>query len=72
MARLAIEIAKLTPAERLQLVEELWDSLCDTPEAVPLTEAHRAELDRRLNDLEQEGPTGILWEEVVRCIRRSG
>jgi len=35
MARPALEISKLTPAERLQLVEELWESLCDTPEAVP-------------------------------------
>jgi len=72
MARPALDIGKLTPAERLQLAEELWDSLCDTPEAVPLTEAQRAELDRRLDDLEQEGPTGIPWDEVVRRIRRSG
>ena len=61
----------MTPAERLQLVEELWESLCDTPEAVPLTAAHRAELDRRLDDLELEGPTGIPWDEVVRRIRES-
>ena len=72
MARPAVDITKLTPAERLQLVEELWDSLCDTPEAVPLTEAQRVELDRRLDDLEQEGPSGIPWDEVVRRIRRPG
>lgn len=72
MARPALDIANLTPEERLQLVEELWDSLCDTPEAVPLTEAQRAELDRRLDDLEREGPTGIPWDEVVRHIRGRG
>lgn len=72
MARPAVDITKLTPAERLQLVEELWDSLCDTPEAVPLTEAQRAELDRRLDDLDQEGPSGIPWDEVVRRVRRPG
>ena len=72
MARPALDIAKLTPAERLQLVEELWDSLCDTPEAVPLTEAQRAELDRRLDDLEREGSTGIPWDDVVRRIRSRG
>ena len=70
MARPALEISKLTPAERLQLVEELWESLCETPEGVPLTEAQRAELDRRLEDLDHEGPTGIPWDEVVRRIRR--
>jgi len=72
MARPALDIAKLTPAERLQLVEELWDSLCDTPEAVPLSETQRAELDRRLDDLEREGPTGIPWDDVVRRIRSRG
>jgi len=72
VARPALDIAKLTPAERLQLVEELWDSLCDTPEAVPVTDAQRVELDRRLDDLEQEGPSGIPWDEVVRRIRRAG
>jgi len=72
MGRPAVDITNLTPAERLQLVEELWVSLCDTPEAVPLTEGQRAELDRRLDDLEREGPNGIPWDEVVRRIRRPG
>jgi putative addiction module component (TIGR02574 family) len=72
MAKRAFEIEKLTPAERLQLVEELWDSLCDQPDAIPLTEAQRAELDRRLDDLERDGPVGIPWDEVVRRIRKGG
>jgi len=63
-----IDIAALSPEERLQLLEELWESLCETPEAVPLTDAQREELDRRLDDLEREGPIGIPWEEVVRRI----
>jgi len=71
MARPALQISKLTPAERLHLLEELWESLCDTPEAVPLTEAQRTELDRRLDDLEQDAPTGIPWDDVVRRIRNS-
>jgi putative addiction module component (TIGR02574 family) len=72
MARPAFDLSKLTPGERLQLVEELWESLCDTPQAVPLTDAQRAELDRRFDDLEHEGPTGIPWDEVVQRIRSSG
>ena len=70
MAKPAFGIEKLTAAERLQLVEELWDSLCDHPDAVPLTEAQRAELDRRLDDLERDGPVGVPWDEVVRRIRK--
>jgi putative addiction module component (TIGR02574 family) len=64
-----LDIASLTPEERLSLLEELWDSLAATPGAVPLTAPQRAELDRRLDDLDREGPVGIPWEEVLSRIR---
>lgn len=59
-----IDIAKLSPEERL---EQLWDSL--SPEAVPMTDAQTEELDRRLDDLDREGPVGIPWDEVLDRIR---
>ena len=64
-----IDIANLSAEERLRLLEELWDSLSATPEAVPLTNAQREELDRRLDELDRDGPVGIPWEEVLRRIR---
>ena len=72
MSKRGVDIASLTPAERLDLLEELWDSLAATPEAIPLTGAQRTELDRRLDDLEREGPVGIPWDEVLGRIRGSG
>jgi putative addiction module component (TIGR02574 family) len=69
MSRRGLDIASLTPEERLSLLEELWDSLAATPHEVPLTEGQRAELDRRLDDLDREGPLGIPWEEVLSRIR---
>jgi putative addiction module component (TIGR02574 family) len=69
MSRRGLDIGSLTPEERLSLLEELWDSLAATPQAVPLTEAQRAELDSRLDDLDREGPIGIPWEEVLSRIR---
>jgi len=42
----AIDIGSLTPAERLRLIDDLWESLASTPEAVPLTPLQRDELDR--------------------------
>ena len=54
-----IDIAGLSSEERLQLLEELWESLSATPEAIPLTSAQREELDRRLDELDREGPIGI-------------
>lgn len=64
-----IDIAKLSLEDRLRLLEQLWDSLCETPEAVPMTDAQREELDRRLDDLDREGPVGIPWDEVLDRIR---
>lgn len=69
MSKRTVDIAALTPEERLGLLEQLWDSLAEHPEAVPLTDAQRAELDRRLDDLEHEGPVGIPWDEVLSRIR---
>jgi putative addiction module component (TIGR02574 family) len=65
----AIDIAKLSPEQRLELLEQLWDSLSATPESIPLTDAQREELDRRLDDLDREGPVGIPWNEVLQRIR---
>jgi len=68
MSKPALNISDLSPEERLRLVEELWDSLTEKPET-PLTNQQREELDRRLDDLEQSGPVGIPWDEVLQQIR---
>ena len=64
-----IDITRLSPEQRLELLDQLWDSLSSTPEAVPLTAAQREELDRRLDEIDREGPAGIPWDEVMRRIR---
>ena len=69
MSKPALNISDLSPEERLHLIEELWDSLTEKPDTVPLTNQQREELDRRLDDLEQSGPVGIPWDEVLQQIR---
>ena len=62
------DIEMLTVEERLDLIERLWDSLSVTQDDIPLTDAQRAELDRRLDELDElegRGPKGIPWEQVV-------
>ncbi len=44
------EILHLPPAERLRLVEDIWDSLAASTADVPVPEWHREELDQRLDD----------------------
>ncbi len=62
-----VDIAKMDPQERLELLEQLWDSL--SPEAIPMTDAQTEELDRRLDELDREGAVGIPWNEVLDRIR---
>lgn len=64
-----IDIATLSREEQLRLLEQLWDSLSSTPEAIPLTEAQREELDRRLDELDREGPVGIPADDVLNRLR---
>jgi putative addiction module component (TIGR02574 family) len=59
-----MDIEQFTPEERLALIERLWDSLSE--DDVPLTDAQREELDRRLDALDREGPVGIPWEQVYK------
>jgi putative addiction module component (TIGR02574 family) len=65
------DIQALSPDERLRLISALWESLVDSPEDVPLTDAQRQELDRRL-DRYQRGLTRLhSWEDVRARIERN-
>jgi putative addiction module component (TIGR02574 family) len=44
-----VDLAQLSLAERMQLVEDLWDAIAAAPEASPVTDTQKAELDRRLS-----------------------
>lgn len=65
MGKAALDITRLSRDEQLDLLDRLWDSLGRDPEALPLSDAQKEELRRRLDDLETEGPTGFSWDEVV-------
>ncbi|HYA05686.1 MAG TPA: addiction module protein [Xanthobacteraceae bacterium] len=62
-AELWAELMKLTPEERVELVEELWDSIAqhDLP---ALTPEEREELDRRYAEHLRDPSTGLKWEDV--------
>jgi putative addiction module component (TIGR02574 family) len=72
MGKPAWNIAELTPEERLRLIDELWESLGERREELPLTDKQREELDRRLDDLEAHGAEGIPWEDVLHRVRNRG
>jgi putative addiction module component (TIGR02574 family) len=63
------DLLKLSASERIQLVEDLWDSILAVPESVQLTEAQKQELDRRLDAYHQNPDAGSPWELVRERIR---
>jgi putative addiction module component (TIGR02574 family) len=58
------QLLELPPAERLQLVEAIWDSLVQVPDAVPIDDDLREELDRRLAAYRADPSTARPWSEV--------
>ena len=64
----SLGIDRLSVEERLTLVEDLWDSIADENAAAPLTDAQRAELDRRLADYKTNSHDVVPWEDVEASI----
>ena len=54
----------LSVAERIQLVEDIWDSISGTPEVASLTDEQKAELDRRLESYRLNPNEGSPWDAV--------
>lgn len=58
------EALALPPADRLEVIERLWDSLSAATEGMELSESQRRELDRRIAEMDLNPTAGIPWEEV--------
>lgn len=63
-------IQQLSVAERILLVEELWESIASEPTSVPVPQSHRAELDRRLAAYEKN-PGRLLSIEDLQARMKS-
>ena len=59
----------LSVEQRLELISELWDSIPDSPDTLPVPDWHREELDRRLAAADANPDAAIPWEEVKRRLR---
>ena len=63
-------LKNLPISEKIQLVEDLWDSIALEQNAIPLSPEQKAELDKRLDSFETDGNLGRPLSEVVPEIRR--
>ena len=57
-------IDQLSLAERIVVVEQIWDSIAADQESVPVTAAQKEELDARLEAYRERPTEGASWEEV--------
>ncbi len=57
-------IDRLSVGDRLRLLEEIWDTLSDSAQELPIPDWHKAELDRRLAQAEAQPEGGRSWDEV--------
>jgi putative addiction module component (TIGR02574 family) len=60
----SLGIDRLGVKERLDLIEEIWDSLNADSDAIPLTDAQRTELERRFEEDEADPDDVASWEAV--------
>jgi putative addiction module component (TIGR02574 family) len=59
----------LTPPEKLQLVEDLWDDLASTPSDVPIHDWQKEELARRKTNLASRAASAVSWQDLKARIR---
>ena len=67
---MANNLYELPIAEKIQIVEDLWDSIADDQDALALTDEQRIELNRRLDAYEVDGIKGRSADDVIADIRK--
>ena len=70
MSTVSKGIRTLSVADRLRLLEEIWESLAESPEAIPVTGAQRKELARRRREHARTPSAAKSWAEVRARLRR--
>lgn len=63
----------MSVAERVQLVEDIWDSIAlDSPESIGLTAAQREEVRRRIAAHDADPGSAVSWDAVrTELLQRS-
>ncbi|MFM8807584.1 MAG: addiction module protein [Chthoniobacterales bacterium] len=57
-------VLSLSVAERIQLVEDIWDTIAEVPNEVGLTDSQKAEIDSRLDAYHRSPEEGSPWDLV--------
>lgn len=71
MAKTRFDYSDLNADERVELAEELWDSIAGMQDTLSLTPSQAEELDRRLESYRRDSDPGTPWMEALRKIEDS-
>ena len=69
MTDIMASLSSLTPAEKLELIGQLWDDLSASPDEIPLLDWQLQELDRRKAEFEANPASRMTWDEVKQKIK---
>lgn len=64
----ATDTLELSIPERIQLVEDVWDTIVTEAEAIELTEDEKKVIDERLEAYHRNPNSGSPWEDVYKKI----
>lgn len=59
-----LKIDRLSVDDRLQLVQDIWDSIAQSQAVMPLTTAQQTELEMRLRDHVANPDDVVDWDEI--------
>ncbi len=62
----------LSIPERIQLVEDIWDTIANEPDAIELSEEEKRIIDERLEAYHRNPEAGSPWEDVYKRIVAKG
>ena len=65
------DLLQLSASERIQLAQDLWDSVAELPQALELSESQREALDRRLEAYRTDPDAGLPWESIKASLQKS-
>jgi putative addiction module component (TIGR02574 family) len=64
----ATDALDLSIPERIQLVEDIWDTIATKADSLELTEEEKEIIDARLEKYHQNPELGSPWEDVYKRI----
>lgn len=67
--KIIADIKSLNVLDKLDLVEDIWGSILQSKEKLPVSTAHKKDLDQRFDDYQKNPNEGLAWEAIKKRIK---